>query len=183
VASAISHPAVLLALVPLFRGTGLSRRVWLAGILCSVLPDADAVGFWLGIPYGSPLGHRGLTHSIAFAAALAGAVTLLAFRQAPSRLSVFAFLFLCGLSHGLFDAMTDGGLGVAFLAPFENSRSFLPWRPIQVSPIGFDGFFGRRGLAILWSEILWIWLPCLALGAAAWLLRRRGRIVEAARWK
>jgi hypothetical protein len=29
-------------------------------------------------------------------------------------------------SHGMLDAMTDGGLGVAFFAPFDNARYFFP---------------------------------------------------------
>ena len=33
----------------------------------SLLPDADFVAFHLGIPYSHPLGHRGMTHSPAFA--------------------------------------------------------------------------------------------------------------------
>ena len=45
--------------------------------------------------------------------------------------------------------MTDGGRGVALLAPFDATRYFLPWRPIRVSPIGVHGIFGPRGLAIL----------------------------------
>src|SRR4051794_39956246 len=32
------------------------------------LPDIDAIGFFSGVEYGSRLGHRGLTHSFAFAA-------------------------------------------------------------------------------------------------------------------
>jgi len=171
VASVLSHPAVLLGVAPWFRSVLRSRRFWLLGALCSVLPDVDVLGFWLGIPYGAPLGHRGLTHSIAFAAALAGAATLLGSPRGPARPAVFAFLFLCAASHGLFDAMTDGGLGVAFFAPFVNTRFFLPWRPIRVSPIGVGGFFGPRGLAILRTEILWIWLPLLALGAAGRLVK------------
>ena len=35
--------------------------------LVAAAPDLDVVGFWLGIPYAHPLGHRGLSHSIAFA--------------------------------------------------------------------------------------------------------------------
>jgi inner membrane protein len=178
-ASVISHPVVLLGLAPFFRS--VPRRAWLVGALCAVVPDLDVVGFWLGIPYGAPLGHRGLTHSIAFAAALAGAATVLAFSRPASRLAVFGFLFLCGASHGLFDAMTDGGLGVAFFAPFDERRYFLPWRPVRVSPIGLGGFFDRRGIAILRSEIVWIWLPCLLLGALAWTARPQRPIVEGAR--
>jgi hypothetical protein len=41
--------------------------------------------------------------------------------------------------------MTDGGLGAAFFAPFDNKRYFLPWRPIQVSPISVHRFFTPRG--------------------------------------
>ncbi|MGH9369288.1 MAG: metal-dependent hydrolase [Thermoanaerobaculia bacterium] len=170
-ASAISHPAVLLALSPAFGAAGRGRRALLLGALCSVLPDIDALGFWLGIPYGAPLGHRGLTHSIAFAAALAAVLAALAFWRAPSRAAAFGFLFLSGASHGAFDAMTDGGLGVAFFAPFDDTRYFLPWRPIEVSPIGLGGFLSRRGLAILTTEALWIWLPCLALGGLRWAVR------------
>jgi hypothetical protein len=50
--------------------------------------------------------------------------------------------------------MTDGGLGVAFFAPFHNERYFFPWRPIAVSPIGM-GFFSERGLEVIISELHW----------------------------
>jgi inner membrane protein len=59
--------------------------------------------------------------------------------------------------------MTDGGLGIAFFAPFDNERYFFPWRPIAVSPISVTAFFSERGLAVIRSEILWIWIPCLLL--------------------
>jgi inner membrane protein len=70
--------------------------------------------------------------------------------------------------------MTDGGLGVAFFAPFDNTRYFLPWTPIRVSPIGLGRFFTARGLAVLASELLWIWLPATLLAAVPWFLRKRG---------
>ena len=75
-------------------------------------------------------------------------------------------------SHGVFDALTNGGRGIAFLAPFSNHRYFFPWRPIQVSPIGV-GFFSARGLSALASESLWIWLPSAIIAASARLFRRR----------
>ena len=68
--------------------------------------------------------------------------------------------------------MTDGGLGVAYFAPFSNRRYFLPWRPIPVSPISVARFFDARGLQVLAGEIVWIWLPCAALAAAGRLARR-----------
>jgi inner membrane protein len=74
-------------------------------------------------------------------------------------------------SHGLLDALTDGGLGVAFFAPFDAGRYFLPWTPIRVSPIGL-GFFSARGAEVLASEVVWVWLPALALVAAVWAGRK-----------
>jgi len=68
--------------------------------------------------------------------------------------------------------MTDGGLGVAFFSPFDNHRYFLPWTPIRVSPIGLGRFFSHRGLEVLQSELLWIWLPAAVLAIAAWVVRR-----------
>jgi len=94
------------------------------------------IGFDYGIPYGDLFGHRGITHSLAFAALMASGLTATLFR-APAwrgrRLAVGVFLFLCGASHGFFDAMTNGGLGVAFFAPFDNRRSFLTFRPLEVA--------------------------------------------------
>jgi len=81
--------------------------------------------------------------------------------QAWSRIwmRLIAHFFLVTASHGMLDAMTDGGLGVAFFAPFDNSRYFFPWRPVQVSPIGIAPFFSRYGLDVLVSEVVWIWMP------------------------
>jgi inner membrane protein len=143
-----------------------------------VLPDVDAIGFRFGIPYGDFWGHRGFTHSLLFAALLAEAVTLLvAVRAAPGigRLSLFAYLFLATASHGVLDAMTNGGLGVAFFSPFDNRRYFLPWRPIRVSPIAPTRFFTPRGFAILQSEFLWIWLPALLFAALVLTVRRASK--------
>jgi inner membrane protein len=83
------------------------------------------------------------------------------------------YFFLATASHGFLDAMTDGGLGVAFFSPFNNTRYFLPWRPIRVSPIGVTRFFSHRGLEVIRSELLWIWLPSALLIVSAWILRRR----------
>lgn len=69
--------------------------------------------------------------------------------------------------------MTDGGLGVAFFAPIDNHRYCLPWTPIRVSPIGVGRFFGARGLAVLQSEFLWIWVPTMVLAVSVIVLRQR----------
>jgi inner membrane protein len=66
--------------------------------------------------------------------------------------------------------MTNGGLGVAFFAPFSNARYFFPWRPIEVSPLGLDFFFSSRALSVLWSEIKWIWIPSAIIVGASQVL-------------
>ena len=118
------------------------------------------MGFSFGIPYADMLGHRGLTHSIFFAVLLGALVAyLLADHVGGVSLVTFTFLFLSTLSHGMLDALTNGGLGVAFFSPFENERYFFPWRPVVVSPIGLAGFFSETGLRVIWSELRWAWLP------------------------
>jgi inner membrane protein len=166
----LSHPAVALALAPCFRGTLPDRRWIGVGALLSVLPDADTIGFRFGIAYGDLLGHRGLTHSLAFAVLVALACAALARER---RGALCLYLFLCTASHGLLDAFTNGGLGVAFLAPFDDTRYFFPWRPIAVSPIGVHNFLNGRALAVLRSELLWVWAPSLLLYFAGRALRSR----------
>jgi len=134
------------------------------------------IGSLFGICYGDFWGHRGFTHSLLFAALLASIVMLTGFRRAApglSQLPMWIYFFLATASHGLLDAMTDGGLGVAFFSPFDNHRYFLPWTPIRVSPIGVGRFFTDRGLVVLQSEFLWIWVPAALLAFSAWLIRRR----------
>jgi inner membrane protein len=170
--SVFSHAVAALALGPAFRRAGWPARVWWAGALCAVLPDADVVGFYTGVPPGSVLGHRGLTHSLAFAAALAAVLTPLLLAHGVGRARLWCYLFLATASHGVLDAMTDGGIGVAFWAPFDAGRYYLPWRPIVVSPLGIRRFFSAWGLAVLASEALWVWLPAALFAALAWRATR-----------
>ena len=175
-ASAFSHAVAALSIGTCFYRPEITKRVWAAGVVCSVIPDLDAIGFRFGIHYADFWGHRGFTHSLVFAALLSGAVALTLSRRGLvgiGRLALFAYLFLATASHGVLDAMTNGGLGVAFFSPFDNSRYFLPWRPIRVSPIAVTRFFNARGYVILQSELLWIWVPAILLALLVLTLRRR----------
>jgi inner membrane protein len=165
-ASAFGHAAVSLAL----NQTGLvkqySWRLMACGVVLSVLPDADSVGFTLGVPYGSFWGHRGFSHSILFAVLISIFTQVLLFRNGKSlgeAIRVFLFLFLSCVSHSILDAMTTGGLGVAFFSPFDNARYFLPFRPIKVSPISINAFFNGKGWAVIQSESIWIGIPCILI--------------------
>jgi inner membrane protein len=176
-ATLISHPAVPLGLAALAGSSRISGRLLLTAMLASMLPDADVIGFYLGIPYDDAYGHRGLTHSLLFALMVGGLGALLARPLGTRRLTAFWLLTLATLSHGLLDALTSGGLGVAFFSPWSNQRFFFPWRPIRVAPLSLSRFLTGRGLLVLRSEFLWIWLPALGLAvsglAGRWLWRRR----------
>lgn len=141
-------------------------------VVAAVLPDADVLAFAYGIPYGHFFGHRGFFHSLFFAFMLAGGAWL-ALKGLPLKERGFLFgaLFLSLASHGLLDALTDGGMGIALLSPFDPTRYFFPWRPIRVSPIGL-GFLSEWGMRALWSEVRWVWTPTLFFWVVVWGLRR-----------
>ena len=175
----ISHAVAAAAIVSAAGSSDAPARLRAAAIACAVIPDLDAIGFRLGVPYGSVFGHRGITHSILFALISATAATAWTIRGAPPGLRnrVLLACGLAALSHGLLDAATNGGLGVAFFSPLSNHRYFFPLRPIEVSPIGIRPFFSARGLAVLRSEALWIFLPSAGLAGIARIIRhfRGGR--------
>lgn len=176
-ASAFSHAVTALSIGTCFYRPQVPKRIWIAGVLCSVVPDIDVIGFMFGIHYGDFWGHRGFTHSLIFSALLAGVVALTIFWRGAAgigRFALFAYLFLATASHGVLDAMTNGGLGVAFFSPFDTTRYFLPWRPIRVSPIAVTRFFTPKGFAILQNEAVWIWLPAILFASVVLTVRRRG---------
>lgn len=152
----------------------VAYRLWFLIALCAVLPDADVITRWLGAERGSMFAHRGFTHSIFFAALFGGFIALLVRKYLKTGISfakLFGLFALAVVSHPLLDMLTDGGPGVALLAPFSNERFFFPWRPVGVSPIGLR-FFGGRGLAVILSELFWIWLPALVILIFAGIYRR-----------
>lgn len=169
-ASAFSHAFVALALGRATQNPVMTRQVLLVGMACSVVPDLDVIGFSFGIRYGDLWGHRGFTHSLFFAGLLSAALVVLWHRRKPTsaKASLFVYFFLSTASHGVLDAMTDGGLGVAFFSPFDTSRYFFTIRPVAVSPIGIGEFFTADAFRVLASEIRWIWLPSLG----AWFVVR-----------
>ena len=183
-----SHAIAATALGHWFPQRRLPARFWVWTVVCAVLPDIDVVGFWLGIPYDDMLGHRGLTHSIPFAVVV-GFVAARSYAKSTTLgfgiwdlgfgiWPLWMYFTSVIASHGLLDAFTNGGRGIAFFAPFSNQRFFFPWRPIQVSPIGV-GFFSARGLAVLQSELRWILLPSAIIALIARIAvkpaRRRSR--------
>ena len=149
---------------------GWHAGAWAALLVAlSYLPDLDVIAFRFGIPYHAPWGHRGAAHSLGFAALcgglLAGAAAL---ARAPwLRITLVGTAVMA--SHGLLDALTDGGLGIALLWPFSDARFFAPVRPIPVAPIG-AGMLSSRGLAVVGVELVQF-LPVFVY--ALWPRRRK----------
>ena len=136
--------------------------------MLSMLPDADVIGLPLGVAYASPWGHRGATHSLAFAAAIGFAIGLAARWRGRAALTTGLLAAAVLASHGLLDTLTNGGLGCALLWPFDLTRYFAPWRPIPVSPIGL-AYLSPYGLFVAVSETI-LFSPLLVY--ALWRRRR-----------
>lgn len=171
----ISHTVVAAAAGITFAPKNVPNYFWLLSIACSVLPDADVIGFYFGIPYHHFFGHRGFFHSPFFSLLLSIFIVGVFFPGvevfSKQWFFYFIFFFLLSASHGLLDAFTNGGLGIALLAPFDNTRYFFPWTPIMVPPIGIKAFLSKWGLIVMKSELLWIWLPSLLMVIISTLIR------------
>jgi inner membrane protein len=144
------------------RATARARtaRLMVVLALLALFPDVDGLGLFLGVPYQAPFGHRGALHSIAMGILIAGLCSLDAHAWRLSRLRMFLVASVVVASHGVLDALTDGGLGVALTWPLSNHRYFLPWRPIPVAPIGLP-IFSSYGRHVLLFELT-LSLPLLA---------------------
>jgi inner membrane protein len=196
----VGHLAVGMAAARLYPTEKQSRHVSLASVLfwsaLSFLPDADVVGFALGVQYGNEWGHRGATHSIAFSAVLGAAIGVAALfvRRPAIRTGVAASLVLG--SHALLDTLTDGGLGCALFWPFDFMRYFAPWTPIPVSPVGLAvlspyGLYVAAVELVFFAPFMWLALrprlrpviPVIVWLAALWLFLSsdpvRERVVRA----
>lgn len=165
----LSHPAL-----PLAIGVGLGSRIiptrlLCAGVAASIIPDLDVYleHVW------SAIGHRGVTHTLLFAVFLGCCAAVMARAlQATPRASLF-FVSFATLSHPLLDMFTNGGSGIPLFWPLDHERYFMPWTPIEVSPLGVKRFFTDRGAEVLASEAVWVWAPAAAVYAALRCVRYR----------
>jgi inner membrane protein len=159
------------------RDAPLRRAVPVMLVFCalSMLPDLDVVAFKLRIPYSAPLGHRGASHSLVAALCL-GLLAMLPGERFGPRPRRFLFVTLTVASHGVLDALTNGGLGVGFFWPFDTSRYFFPVQPLPVAPIGAR-FVSMRGLEVMLGEVAWF-VPALVY--ALWPRRARAAVAGSA---
>ncbi|WP_430412606.1 metal-dependent hydrolase [Kordia sp.] len=145
-------------------------------ICCAIIPDADVIMFSFGYPYEHPLGHRGFSHSILFAFLLAFVVRAIFYRKvkyfSKTGIMLFFIFLIATLSHSFLDACTNGGRGVGFFIPFENTRYFFSWRPILVSPLGAGNFFSKWGWQVVQNELFYIGIPAVSLLIVNFFVRK-----------
>jgi inner membrane protein len=173
-----SHAIFASAVGSAFSANRAPARFWVLTVFCPVLPDADVIAFAFRVGYPSMFGHRGITHSIAFAVLIGCLAAAICFRSIDvAKWKLILYFTAITFSHSVLDMFTNGGLGVALLAPISDQRFFFPWRPIQVSPIGRN-FFSDRGLAVIASELVWIWIPSATIILVSLFARRVKRSTE-----
>lgn len=174
--SAFGHALFAASLTPFrpFKGNLLSSL--LISVACATIPDLDVIGFDYGIHYGDMLGHRGFSHSILFALLLGIFVSYFFYKETRINkidfISISWYFFTCTISHGVFDAMTTGGLGVGFFIPFSSERYFFSFRPIPVSPLNMEAFFTSYGWSILKEELLFIGIISFFVGISGYYWRK-----------
>ncbi len=174
--TAFTHGAVALITGRAAFPGSIPKRFWLIAPICSALPDLDYGLHAYGVEYHDLWGHRGMAHSVLFAAVLA-VITMLVFFRAYAPLNtrrgwaLLSYFFVITASHGFLDAFTDGGLGVALFSPFDAERYFMPWQPLPVPDLGLATIFTRRFATVMLGEVLMVWLPGCAVALPVWAAR------------
>ena len=166
-ASPWAHAIAGAAVGAFYQAPRHRRRVITLAAICAVAPDLDLIGWALGISPFTLLGHRGLSHSIAFAVVLGVIATtaLLPPVARRERVAAAVALILATGTHGVLDALTTyAPTGPAFWAPFSNHRYRFTWMPLTGAG-GFKTDFGQ--------EALYVCLPALVLIVLIEWWRRR----------
>jgi inner membrane protein len=148
----------------------------------ALLPDADVAGLSFGAADHGIYGHRGYSHSLLFAVAVAGVAYWVARRWGTRPWFTALLALLAVSSHGILDAMTYRTRGIPFFWPFDELRVIFPWRFIPPAPTGVH-FLSRRGLEVMAVELVYF-LPlvvaALAPGLHTWR-RRLGKVLRPSR--
>lgn len=167
-ATVYTHAVVGLGIAQAYRPGRKPWSYWALAGLLAVVPDFDAFS---SAPYGSVLGHRGFTHSMAFAFWAGLLAASLTYRFLQGRFWALTAIFFAVIgSHGLLDALTRGGADIPFFWPVTDQR-YGNWGPIPVSDLGFQLPDPRRSRALRY-ELLWVWLPTAAWIVALVIYRR-----------
>jgi inner membrane protein len=138
-----------------------SRAATLIGFgVLGMLPDFDVFAVALGTSEATVAGHRGASHSLLTALALAVAGGLLARRYGWGGLRTALALMLAVGSHGLLDTLAAGGRAIPLFWPLTDQRFAAPWRFLPDAPNGF-AFISWHGFSVAALEFLYF-LPITA---------------------
>jgi len=157
-ATLYTHAVVGLGLGRVLVARPMPWTYWGLAAVLPILPDLDVFST---AAYGTALGHRGITHSLAFAllvSVVAAGVTFRYLRASPWLLSSVFFAILA--SHGLLDALTKGGADIPLLWPLQ--VRYGNWGPLPVADLAFELPDPRHSRALR-AELLWVWLPTVVL--------------------
>lgn len=142
----------------------LGRRALAIAAAAAMLPDADIVVGWLAGPFANWQHHRGLTHSVFFAAIAGPLLGWLAGLADRERRRLWMGLFTAVfLTHPLIDVVTH--YGTQLLAPLTATRFAIPAMPIidpvftlmLAAPLLLGVFATRRvGMAVTaaWAALI-----------------------------
>jgi inner membrane protein len=165
-----THAVVGLGLARLYAIKPMPWAYWGLAAILPIVPDFDVFS---PAAYGTLLGHRGFTHSLAFALVLGVVAAGLTFRRFQvTWWSLAGLFFLMVASHGLLDALTRGGADVPLFWPL--SKCYGNWGLLPLSDIALDwpNPWSSRALR---AELLWVWLPTGLLVALVMIYRRLKR--------
>ena len=164
----ISHSIVAAGIARWFHFAN-KRKLLFAAILLAAIPDFDTI--LMGIfGHDSIFRHRGIMHSILFAVCTSGLATLLFHRkhwiERRNVWKLFGLFFIFAFSHPLLDGFSTGGyIGVAYLAPFDNTRYVLG-DLLPLAPLDPGRLFTSRGLSLFLTEAGMLW--SFAVGSILW---------------
>jgi inner membrane protein len=138
-----------------------SRAATLIGFgVLGTLPDFDVFAVALGTNEATAAGHRGASHSLLTALALAIAGGIIARRYGWGGLRTAMALMLAIGSHGLLDTLAQGGRAIPLFWPLTDQRFAAPWRCFPDAPRGF-AFLSWHGFSVAALEFLYF-LPITA---------------------
>lgn len=169
--ASIGHLAVGAALGALYsRKTGSNPRTTILTFAAlAVGPDLDLVTGAFGVPPDTPFAHRGITHSLLFAFAVAVLAGIWA-RRWGRGLMTGGVALAAVASHGLLDTMSQLGAGPMLLWPFTSQSYGFIWRPIP-GVLSSSHYLTLEAIPTLAAETL-IFLPLLVFAGLTLFPRR-----------
>lgn len=132
-----------------------ARTIAFAGVFgaLAMLPDLDVAWVAMGVADHGLGGHRGFTHTLAFAVLLGLLAAWWAVLRGRGAWRAALFVTSAVASHGVLDALTFDSRGLMLLWPLTDAKIAFDWRPIPSAPTGL-AFIGSRGVEVAIVELL-----------------------------